>query len=311
MALKRGLALLEHVNLNVPRRADAVRFYGDALGGALHPRGTQPHQVHFNLGLGQVHAPFASPPPGGVGPPVTDLVGGGDSVAEEHDARWVGEPQVLDGHVELWVRELEASRERLQAAGVVPREVPEGLEVRCPWGNRLVLREAPPHVVEQLGGAGELAGGGGATCVGIARVEFRCPLGTVAGIGRFYEEYLGAEVEHEDGAVHVHAGPSQLLSFRESSDVDPEAYSRDTLRCGYHVCVYVHGWEDARDKVAAAGLVHASERFAELDAALTPTQFRLLRLVDPQTGDLLIELEHEIRSLASAMCPLEQPMAKS
>ena len=58
----RGVALLEHINLNVPSRAVAHSFYVGALGGAVHPIGTRKHQLHVNLGISQVHLPFAETP---------------------------------------------------------------------------------------------------------------------------------------------------------------------------------------------------------------------------------------------------------
>jgi hypothetical protein len=46
-----ALVLLEHVNLAVPERALARRFYVDGLGCAPNPLGSNDRQLHVNLGL--------------------------------------------------------------------------------------------------------------------------------------------------------------------------------------------------------------------------------------------------------------------
>jgi hypothetical protein len=46
-----ALLLLEHVNLAVPERGAARRFYVDGLGCAPNPQGSNERQLHVNLGL--------------------------------------------------------------------------------------------------------------------------------------------------------------------------------------------------------------------------------------------------------------------
>jgi hypothetical protein len=57
------------------------------------------------------------------------------------------------------------------------------------------------------------------------------------------------------------------------------------------------------EKVRAAGLVYENPRFphlvyATLEDALERSEFRVMDIVDPQTGETLYTLEHEIR------CPM-------
>lgn len=43
------LALLDHINLNVPDRDMATSFYVQALGGQINPETTNARQVHVNV----------------------------------------------------------------------------------------------------------------------------------------------------------------------------------------------------------------------------------------------------------------------
>lgn len=86
--------------------------------------------------------------------------------------------------------------------------------------------------------------------LGIAYVHFRVKPGTAAGIGQFYREVFGADIQeivgtqgcsavggngaNEGGVVGVlvRVGPTQHLGFLESGETLPE-YD------GHHICVYL------------------------------------------------------------------------
>ena len=126
------LALLEHVNLNVPDHDAAYAFYVTALGGVVNPKTTNERQLHVNVGASQFHLLLQA------------------SFAEGIEKVTI--PQVWAGHIELWSREpLETIQQRLTEAGrSFTREEasaasggkPHLLAV-CPWGNRYLVRTAP------------------------------------------------------------------------------------------------------------------------------------------------------------------------
>ena len=92
------LALLEHVNLNVPDHDAAYAFYVTALGGVVNPKTTNERQLHVNVGASQFHLLLQA------------------SFAEGIEKVTI--PQVWAGHIELWSREpLETIQQRLTEAG--------------------------------------------------------------------------------------------------------------------------------------------------------------------------------------------------
>ena len=126
------LALLEHVNLNVPDREQALAFYVTGLGGVLNPNTTNDRQLHVNVGASQFHLLLKSSFASGIQP--------------------VSAAQVWAGHMELWSREtLEAIQLRLTSLGCAwnreeasPASAGKPhLLCSCPWGNRFIVRTAP------------------------------------------------------------------------------------------------------------------------------------------------------------------------
>ena len=135
-------------------------------------------------------------------------------------------------------------------------------------------------------------------------VEFRCEVGAAAGIARFYNQTMGIPTEHLGGACRVPMQTGQFLLFRETSEALP-AYD------GHHIAIYIGNAEtgdtsasfaDMFTRCHEAGVVFNNPRFPHLtyDAlgdALRHAEFRIIDLVDPQTGKSVYKLEHEVRSL--------------
>ncbi len=189
--------------------------------------------------------------------------------------------QVIPGHIGLVVPDLTGLRKRLQSvekalAGTRFSWSSEDgyVAATCPWGNRFRCYEPQARF--------------GAMTLGIPYVEFLVRPGTAAGIARFYQEVFGSPAsvtdENEPAAV-VSMGPAQTLYFRESAD-GSAAYD------GHHIAVYVANVSTAYAFLEERGLV--TER-------LRNHQYRFQRIVDPATGELLTELEHEVRSLRHPM----------
>lgn len=180
-------------------------------------------------------------------------------------------PQRLRGTVGLVAPSLDRVRRGLDGIGADCEPGPDGtLLVRCPWGNRIRVHQAGQAF--------------GAMALGIPYVELDVAAGTVPGIARFYESVLEAPAavrQTPDGAVvRVGIGPHQALVFREGAD--PPPYD------GHHMAVYVAQFSRPHARLAAAGLITAET---------SEHEYRFCAVVDPDTGEVLTEIEHEVRSL--------------
>ena len=189
------------------------------------------------------------------------------------------EAQHLRGHVGLVTPSLDALRERL--SGVEERL--EGTEfswedkhccvvVSGPWGNSF-------HCYD--GGSDKF----GEMSLGIPYVEFDVPAGTADGIARFYREIMGAPAEVSEGMAKVSVGTGQELRFTEAEGDIPE-YD------GHHIAVYVAGFSGPFNALNERGLITEEIR---------NHQFRFQKIIDPESGDLLFEIEHEVRGMKHPM----------
>jgi len=189
------------------------------------------------------------------------------------------EAQNLRGHVGLVTPSLDALRERL--SGVEERLSGTDFSwedkhcciiVTGPWGNSF-------HCYD--GGSDKF----GEMSLGIPYVEFDVPAGTADGIARFYREIMGAPAEVSDGMAKVSVGTGQELRFTESDGDIPE-YD------GHHIAVYVAGFSGPFNALEERGLITEEIR---------NHQFRFQKIVDPDSGDLLFEIEHEVRGMKHPM----------
>ena len=191
------------------------------------------------------------------------------------------EAQAIRGRIGLVVPSLDGLEERLRAvepglAGTAfaYSRGDDEIDVTGPWGNRF-----------RCSGPSEAFGG---TLMGLAHVEFDVPPGRAAGIARFYETVLGAStsVDAADGsASRVHVGRGQSLVFRET-DEPLAAYD------GHHLAVYLADFSSPHAALAGRGLV--TEESNE-------HQYRFTDIVDLDSGAVLYQLEHEVRSMYHPM----------
>ena len=190
--------------------------------------------------------------------------------------------QQVRGVISLVVPSLDHLRARLTAVGPALTktsfdcvDMGAHLDVTGPWGNRFRCSES--------------AGKPGSLRIGVASVEFHVPEGAAAGIARFYTQMMQtpASVTAEDGATTaiVHAGQSQTLRFREDA---AETHPYD----GHHIAVYITNFSGPHDSLESRGLI--TEETNDF-------QYRFVRIVEPDTGELLYELEHEVRSFTHPM----------
>jgi len=189
-----------------------------------------------------------------------------------------GGPQVLRGRIGIVIPELDAARRRLEKVARPLKETAFGfsthgdfIDATCPWGNRFRLH-AP---------AAEF----GSTTLALPYVEFDVPAGTAPGISRFYQQILAAPavMSARDGAqtTTVTVGRSQRLIFRETSATLPP-YDK------HHIQIYISDFSGPHTALQARGLV--TEESNE-------HQYRFTNIVDPDSGKLLFEIEHEVRSV--------------
>jgi len=141
----------------------------------------------------------------------------------------------------------------------------------CPWGNRFRIHTPSKRF--------------GRTALGIVYVEFGVPKGNADGIARFYRDIVGApsRISRAGGgrAAHVQVGDNQELVFRETA-------GKIAPFDGHHIQIYIADFSGPYEKLLDRGLV--SEESSQ-------HQYRFEDIVDPDTGEVLFTLDHEMRSL--------------
>ncbi len=247
-----NIIALEHVNVQIDDQRIATLFYIGGLGLTRDPyMNVLDTNMWVNAGRNQFHLP-------------------------------TGKPQVLRGVIHLVLPDLEGTRRRLERiapklAGTRFDWRDDGVDIvaACPWGNRLRIHAAGAQT--------------GRMQLGITCVEFAVPMGTAAGIARFYREALNApaSVLTVEGvaAAKVGAGVGQHLVFRETGGAIAP-YD------GHHLAMYVsdfsgpHAWLSER-----GAITEESDAF----------QYRFEAILDPDSGRELFRIQHEVRSLSHPM----------
>lgn len=185
--------------------------------------------------------------------------------------------QVFRGRITVVVPDLDDLARRLTAVGKPLSGTDFAWErsaghiaVTCPWGNR--IRAYAPGTFPRMD-------------LGMPLVEMHVPAGTSPGIARFYRQVLNCPASAEDGEARVKMGYNQELRFVETDGALP-AYD------GHHIAVYVSHFSGPHAYLAERGLITE-----ESDQC----QYRFQAIIDPDTGETLTELEHEVRALAHPM----------
>ena len=189
-----------------------------------------------------------------------------------------GQAQVLRGVTGVVIPDLaplrkriERYRQKLNGTRFSWTERDGAIELTCPWGNR--IRVHTPNAAF------------GPVALGIVYVELDTPTGTSDRIARFYREVLTspAQVGHDDAGafVTVGCGITTKLIYRETSAALPR-YD------GHHIQITLADFSGPHSRLLARGLVTE-----ESDAH----QYRFVALADIESGDMLFELEHEVRSM--------------
>ena len=189
-----------------------------------------------------------------------------------------GKPQVVRGHTGLVLPDREALLHRLASVRhdledtrFAFREHNDFVEATCPWGNRIRC-----HAPDQRFGR---------ITLGMPYVELDAPRGAARRIAAFYEQMLDATAEvGENGEGHfarVAVGPDQHIVYRET-DRQPEPYD------GAHVQITLVDFSGPHRRLLEKGLV--SEESDQ-------HQYRFEDVADPESGEVLVKMEHEVRSM--------------
>ncbi|HXH83770.1 MAG TPA: hypothetical protein VNN07_12700 [Candidatus Tectomicrobia bacterium] len=193
-----------------------------------------------------------------------------------------GGPQVMPGRVGLVMPDLDALaarlasvKARLEGTRFDYRVEPEHVDVTCPWGNRIRVHAPAPRF--------------GHMRLGMPYVELPVARGAADGIARFYTEIMGAGATVTESAAgraaEIRVGAQQAMIFRETSD---PVLPYD----GHHVAIYISDFSGPYRRLGERGLVTLESN---------PYEYRFQRIVDLDTGKLLHEIEHEVRSVTHPM----------
>ena len=188
-----------------------------------------------------------------------------------------GPAQVLRGHIGVVVPDLEGLARRLKfaARGLADtcfayQEADDHLALTCPYGNQIRAFTSDQFPRMNLG---------------MPYVQFDVPPDTAAGIARFYQQVWRCPVVVSDGQACVTVSHNQQLIFAES---DQHQADYD----GHHIAIYCADFSGPHQWLHERGLIsEESDQF----------QYRFEHIVDPDTGQRLFQVEHEVRALAHPM----------
>ena len=186
--------------------------------------------------------------------------------------------QRFRGHIGVVVPDLDGLKRRLdfidrpmQGTAFKRDEKDDHIALSCPWGND--IRAFGPSF---------------GTSLGIPFAVLDVPPGSADGIARFYNDVLGAParvVENGERRAEASMGGIQRLVFRET-DAEIPAYD------GHHIAVYVSNFSRPHAALNERGLITEES---------DQHQYRFQAIVDPESGETITEIEHEVRSLKHPM----------
>ena len=187
--------------------------------------------------------------------------------------------QKFRGHIGVVVPDLDDLKRRLdfidrpmQGTEFSRQEKDDHIALKCPWGNDI-----------------RAYGPGFGTSLGIPFASLDVPSGTAKGIAGFYNELLATPavaLDDNDGKrAEVTMGSNQRLIFHETDDEIPD-YD------GHHLAIYVSDFSGPHAALAERDLITEES---------DQHQYRFQSIVDPASGEVLTEIEHEVRSLRHPM----------
>jgi len=306
-----NVALLEHVNINMPADGAATvqRFFVDGLGCALDPRpaewGKSSRLLWFNTGLSQFHVPLIDPAtqPDVAPQKVRGLIGLVAPDVDAVEARLVALQPGFDGTAFSFRRCYDPATE----GDLVP-----ALDVCCPYGNLFRIHAATPESAApssdgkfRCGGPTDCVGQPGAPSLlcGLQYLRLDVPSGSFAALADFWGGVLGATVQLREAAAEAASAARertlrvytssglQWLEFVEVAAADVSPWD------GHHLALYLHDFERAYRACEGRGLLYDPGRFADRggswELACEHRQFRTLH-VPPAGAALDLGLRQEL-----------------
>ena len=186
--------------------------------------------------------------------------------------------QRFRGHIAVVVPSLDDLKRRLdfidrpmQGSDYSRSEQQDHIALSCPWGND--IRAYGPAF---------------GTSLGIPFAVMDVPPDSADGIVRFYTQVLATPakvVQNGQRQAEVSMGGNQRLIFRETTE-DIPAYD------GHHIAIYVANFSAPHAALNEHDLITEES---------DQHQYRFQGIVDPDSGELLTEIEHEVRSLRHPM----------
>eukprot|EP00527_Entomoneis_sp_CCMP2396_P006845 CAMPEP_0198152100 /NCGR_PEP_ID=MMETSP1443-20131203/58486_1 /TAXON_ID=186043 /ORGANISM="Entomoneis sp., Strain CCMP2396" /LENGTH=396 /DNA_ID=CAMNT_0043818007 /DNA_START=121 /DNA_END=1311 /DNA_ORIENTATION=+ len=334
------LTLLEHINLNVPSHEYILDFYYQVLGCGMDPRKAQnlkpnaPKKTLWaNCGASQFHLPY-----GDVGQAVrghiglrvddlnqvrqqletfkdcyqsykiVDVDGGGKpaciQIVDMYGNQFHCRPSTTSTNnprlTETWKQPIIAASETIE------------------WGDIATTfgikekKDEEKSIIRT-------------NCQGIDYVEFLVPAGTAETIALFYEKVFDATttVLTIDAAAAA-SSPSPKIAIVAFGNISPQGRADQSLIFrettdsrsipdydGHHIALYAG--QDAKDfdyafqNCLTADVVWVNPRFSDkvtsLPQARIEKQFRFKDIIDLNTGEVVYELEHEVRSVEHEAFP--------
>jgi catechol-2,3-dioxygenase len=313
-----GIVWLEHVNLVVGDMSTATKFYIDFLG-MTSEREANPKSNHFNLGQQQFH-----------------LAAVEKNNVEQRDwpQRVTGSIGLCVPSLSRIRERLDRAQSELRGTLFsVVEEDTNTMTATCPWGNVIHLYDVlidEEYCPSSSKGAGssqqkmvvqhEEGGVYGPHRMavrgnpGIRFVEIACAVGTIDAIAEFYETLLGCQVTRrttteEDPSSNdanemqvaiVSVGPGVHMVFAEQKNLTRECMK---LMEGVHICIYIPNFQRSYNTLHERSLIWTNPRFTHLDScdtlpeAAASRTFRFKDIIDLRTGEKILELEHETRSM--------------
>lgn len=154
------------------------------------------------------------------------------------------------------------------------QEAEDCIDVTCPWGN--AIRVHSP--CEETG-----------MTLGIRYGDMQVPVDSSDGIVKFYQQIFDTpakKIEDNTGTyAQVSIGYNQVFRFRETDD---EIAEYD----GHHIAIYVANFSKPHQMLVKHNLI--SEESDQ-------HQYRFQSIIDPDSGESITEIEHEVRSLHHPM----------
>ena len=186
--------------------------------------------------------------------------------------------QKFRGHIGVVVPDLDGLKRRLdfidrpmQGTAFEREEKNDHIALSCPWGND--IRAFGPSF---------------GTNLGIPFAVLDVPPGSADGIARFYNDVLGTPARvatNGERRAEASMGGSQRLVFQET-DAEIPAYD------GHHIAIYVSNFSRPHAALKERDLITEES---------DQHQYRFQAIVDPDSGETLTEIEHEVRSLKHPM----------